>query len=106
MIRDGLAEGEATDHFASRPWAADFARHAFEADPREFAWVLIEELLGSGAARRSGGRLVASAPHNRLPPDWHPAYPWPGNWPSTKAAEERPTGSAHKDQRNHHKGEG
>jgi hydroxyacylglutathione hydrolase len=97
MIRDGLAEGEATDHFASRPWAADFARHAFDADPREFARALIEELLRSGAARRSGGRLVAGAPHNRPPPDWHPAYPWPGNWPSTKAAEERPDGSGHKD---------
>jgi hypothetical protein len=106
MIRDGLAEAEATDHFASRPWAADFARHAFEADPREFARVLIEELLRSGAARQSDGRLVACAPHNRPPPDWHPAYPWPGNWPSTKAAEGRPNGNGRKDQRNHQKGEG
>jgi uncharacterized protein (TIGR00369 family) len=60
MIRDGLVEGEATDHFASRPWAADFARHAFDADPREFARTLIEELLRSGAARRSGGRLLGA----------------------------------------------
>lgn len=97
MIRDGLAEVEATDHFASRPWAADFARHAFEADPREFARALIEELLRSGAARRRGGRLVAGAPHNRPPPEWHPVHPWPGNWPSTKAAEERPNGNGHKD---------
>ena len=97
MIRDGLAEVEATDHFASRPWAADFARHAFEADPREFARALIEELLRSGAAKRRGGRLVAGAPHNRPPPEWHPAHPWPGNWPSTKAAEERPNGNGHKD---------
>jgi hydroxyacylglutathione hydrolase len=105
IIRDGLAEGEATDHFASRPWAADFARHAFDADPREFARALIEELIRSGAARRSGGRLVAGAPHNRPPPDWRPAYPWPGNWPSTKAAEERPNGDGHEDRRNHRNGD-
>jgi hypothetical protein len=77
MIRDGLAEVEATDHFASRPWAADFARHAFEADPREFARALIEELLRSGAARRRGGRLVASVPHNRPRQSGTPPIPGP-----------------------------
>ena len=66
-----------SDHFASRPWAADFARHAFEADPREFARALIEELLRSGAARRRGGRLVASVPHNRPRPSGTPPIPGP-----------------------------
>jgi glyoxylase-like metal-dependent hydrolase (beta-lactamase superfamily II) len=62
-----------SDHFASRPWAADFARHAFEADPREFARVLIEELLRSGppgggaggwwpASRTTGPARVAPRP--------------------------------------------
>ena len=72
MIRDGLAEAEATDRFASRPWAADFARHAFEADPREFARVLIEELLRSGPPGRATGGWWP-APRQPAPARLHPA---------------------------------
>lgn len=54
-----------------------------------------------------GGNARLRGRHGaRPPPDWHPAHPWPGNWPSTKAAEERPNGNGRKDQANHQKGEG
>ena len=66
-----------SDHFASRPWAAHFARHAFEADPREFAWDLIEELLRSVPPGGGCGRLVASVPHNRPRPSGTPPIPGP-----------------------------
>lgn len=85
MIRDGIPEDEAAGYFAGRPWAKDFARHAFAADPEDFAQALLEELLRSGAAKRKDGCLVAGAPYTAPPLEWAPEHPWPRGWPPSAA---------------------
>ena len=67
--------------------------------PADLSLVVNSDHVGGNAGLR--GRHGAPAPARLAPAD-----PWPGNWPSTKAAEERPNGNGRKDQANHQKGEG
>jgi hydroxyacylglutathione hydrolase len=84
MILDGMPEGEVRPYLLRCPWFLDYSRHAFGCEPEDFLEPLISEVLRSGAAERSGGRLVASAPHTPPPPGWPEGPSRPKDWPSIR----------------------
>ena len=81
MLTDGLTEPELAPMLLACPWFRDHAAHAFGLVPEAFAPVLVAEMLRSGAAAWSGGRLVPLAPYRPVPAGWPRGPASPAAWP-------------------------
>ncbi|MGE6516545.1 hypothetical protein [Lysinibacillus sphaericus] len=63
-------------------WFQDFARYAFQTQPKDFVQILLDEMIRSGAASWHNDWLIASTPYqandkkwlhkNIKPIDWKP----------------------------------
>lgn len=83
MLEDGLAEPAIAPFLLRCPWFRDHARMGFAVKPEAFVPMLVTEMLRAGAAAWLGGKLVASAPYRRVPPDWPSSPACPALWPPT-----------------------
>lgn len=80
MIRDGLGEDEVTPYLVRCPWFIDYSRFTFRTEPAEFVQPFLDEMMRSGAARWSDGRLVATAPYTQPTTDWPGRNSYPPKW--------------------------
>lgn len=81
MIAGGMTEAGLRNYLLDAPWFCDHARAAFGVEPAELVAPMVTEMLRSGAAARKDARLVATAPHDAVPPRWAASVPMPADWP-------------------------
>jgi glyoxylase-like metal-dependent hydrolase (beta-lactamase superfamily II) len=80
MIEDGIAEADVDTYLNAAPWARDIAAQPFSMTPGEWTPVLVAEMLRSGAAAWTGGRLVACGTHTAPPRGWARTPTVPAQW--------------------------
>lgn len=80
MIEDGIADGDVASYLDTSPWVHDVAAQPFGMTAAEWTPVLLDEMLRSGAAAWSDGRLVARAPHAAPPRGWARTPTTPSRW--------------------------
>ncbi len=82
IINNGLSREEMANYLLKCGWFQDFARYAFQTQPKDFVQILLDEMIRSGAASWHNDWLIASTPyqapdkkwlHNNIKPiDWKP----------------------------------
>ncbi len=81
MVEDGVSADGVLPYLLGCPWFHDYAAIPFGVTPDQFAGMLLDAMIQSGAARWQGDRLVAGAPF--VPPrrGWAVAPTEPALWP-------------------------
>ncbi|WP_119070694.1 MBL fold metallo-hydrolase [Rubrobacter indicoceani] len=82
MLENGMDRGRLEGYLLAAPWFGDYARHVFGLEPDDFTAPLVSEMIRSGAAAWSAGKLLPAAPFNPPRPGWPERPSKPTDWPS------------------------
>lgn len=81
MIRNGMAEHELENYLLGCAWFYDYSHHFFNCTTEDFVQPFLSEMLRSGAAEWSNGKLMAKTPYISPPPAWLQRPARPLDWP-------------------------
>ena len=85
MLQDGLTEPELEPFLLACPWFQDHARLAFGVSAQRFVPMLLAEMQRADAAYWQGGKLLARAPYQPVPPGWPASPARPALWQAEDA---------------------
>jgi glyoxylase-like metal-dependent hydrolase (beta-lactamase superfamily II) len=85
IMYDGIHKDEMESYLLSCGWFQDYARHAFQYEPKDFIPVLLNEMIRSKAASWQGNLLAPNIPYRAPDKEWLDQKIRPRDWSNSYA---------------------